>query len=103
MFTVPKITVHVKHTHNILVTCKANAVTHTLESSPLSQDPDDFHFATGERTSGPNFRIKHSFSLTAILTETVKKTTTIMIIIAIILIIKNAALQMRTWHKNGMC
>lgn len=32
-----------------------------------------FHFATGERTSGPNFRIKHSFSLTAILSETVKK------------------------------
>lgn len=35
-----------------------------------------FHFATGERTSGPNFRIKHSFSLTAILSETVKKKTT---------------------------
>lgn len=71
----PKIAVHVKHTHNILVTRKSNAVTHTLAKQPFFPKPDMllFHFATGERTSGPNFRIKHSFSLTAILSETVKK------------------------------
>lgn len=93
----PKIAVHVKHTHNILVTRKSNAVTHTLAKQPFFPKPDMllFHFATGERTSGPNFRIKHSFSLTAILSETVKKTTTIMIII-ILIIKKNAALKMRT-------
>lgn len=93
----PKIAVHVKHTHNILVTRKSNAVTHTLAKQPFFPKPDMllFHFATGERTSGPNFRIKHSFSLTAILSETVKKKKTIMIII-ILIIKKNAALKMRT-------
>lgn len=93
----PKIAVHVKHTHNILVTRKSNAVTHTLAKQPFFPKPDMllFHFATGERTSGPNFRIKHSFSLTAILSETVKKNKTIMIII-ILIIKKNAALKMRT-------
>lgn len=93
----PKIAVHVKHTHNILVTRKSNAVTHTLAKQPFFPKPDMllFHFATGERTSGPNFRIKHSFSLTAILSETVKKKTPIMIII-ILIIKKNAALKMRT-------
>lgn len=93
----PKIAVHVKHTHNILVTRKSNAVTHTLAKQPFFPKPDMllFHFATGERTSGPNFRIKHSFSLTAILSETVKKKKPIMIII-ILIIKKNAALKMRT-------
>lgn len=35
IFTVPKIAVHVKHTHNILVTRKSNAVTHTLAKQPF--------------------------------------------------------------------